>query len=158
MMEFKEALEKEARRKLFGPANPQAVSHNDLLIDFFKSGAEWAYTYLSGELLKKQRENCHEAYMTVASTGLDEEEAILNAPEPQGKAEMAYSIFNNKYIPRSVEEDDVTSDKTGSPSVVSHNSSFGNSLEQGVEKYCRHCGREYCKSDYEEQLCSMCDR
>jgi hypothetical protein len=141
----------EARRKLCGPANPQAVSHNDLLIGFFKSGAEWAYTYLSGELLK-QRENCHEAYMTVASTGLDEEEAILNAPEPQGKA------FNNKYIPRSVEEDDVTSDKTGSSSVVSHHSSDGNSLEQSVEKYCRHCGREYCKSYYEEQLCSMCDR
>jgi hypothetical protein len=33
-------------------------------------------------LLKQQRENCHEAYMTVATTGLDEEEAILSAPEP----------------------------------------------------------------------------
>jgi hypothetical protein len=41
------------------------------------------------ELLKQQRENCHEAYMTVATTGLDEEEAILSAPEPTIEPEVS---------------------------------------------------------------------
>lgn len=111
--DWKEALEKEAKKKLFGPANHQATSHNDLLFDFFKSGAEWA---------KQVRSSSGNSFEL-----LKQIEAVLN-----GNYGYLYKL---EEISRMIRMYQLNSEQV--------RSSVGNSLEEGWKFEYRSMGEDY---------------